>query len=170
MTFGQGVDLSGTLPVAAANEPVTLYSEAASSPSFVELAALLTRGPGGTWSYGVVPQIGTVYKAIWKGEVSPPVAVAVSPSIMLRERQTGRFVTHVAGATSFAGRIVRLQRLEHGVWRTVASKPLNSGSAVAVSTDPAVGPLAAPGVPSRRLQAGTGYVSAYKRSAPLPAP
>jgi hypothetical protein len=107
----------------------------------------------------VQPGIGTSYKAIWHGEFSPTVSIAVSPSVSLREPAAGRFVTHVAAALSLNGRIVRLQRLEHGLWRTVAARHLNRDSSASFR----------PSLPAGRsrlrvyltaFQAGPGYVAA----------
>jgi len=127
VTFGATVTLSGNVPSGAANQVVAIYGEAATEPSFVELATVLT-GIGGSWAYGVRPGIGTNYKAIWHSEISPTISVGVSPSVTLREPSHGRFVTHVAGGSRFNGRLVRLQRLEHGIWHNVAQRRLNGDS------------------------------------------
>ena len=158
VNFGAAATLSGNVPTDAANENIAIYGQAATAPSFVELATVLT-GTDGNWAYVVQPGIGTSYKAIWHGESSPTVVVAVSPSVTLREPSRGRFVTHVAAASSLSGRLVRLQRLEHGLWRTVASRQLNRNSSVSFR----------PSLPAGRsrlrvyltaYQAGPGYLAA----------
>jgi hypothetical protein len=157
--FGHPVTLSGTAPTGTANEVVTLYAEPFGTPSFVEIASLLT-GAGGTWAYATAPSIQTIYMTRWKNESSPLLTVGVSPSVTLRGRASGRFVTHVSGARSFAGSIVRLQRLRDGQWRTIASRPLNKNSSAAFRphlTDP-VSRLRVYLTP---YQAGAGYLAGY---------
>ena len=158
INFGTAATLSGNVPSGAANENVAIYGQAATAPSFVELATVLT-GSGGNWAYVVQPGIGTSYKAMWHGESTPTVVIAVSPSVTLREPARGRFVTHVAALSSLSGRIVRLQRLEHGLWRTIAARQLNRASSVSFR----------PSLPTGRsrlrvyltaYQAGSGYVAA----------
>lgn len=128
--FGRAVTLSGSVPTPAANENVSVYERDATSPSFVEIATVLT-GAGGTWSYSLTPRIGATYEAMWDAELSPTVGVGVSPSVLFRARADGRVVTHVAGAASFVGHVVRLQRWEHGAWRSVSTRRLNHDSAAA---------------------------------------
>jgi len=158
VNFGTTVTLSGNVPTGAANENVAIYGQAGTAPSFVELATVLT-GTGGNWAFVVQPGIGTNYKAIWHSESSPTIAIAVSPSVSLREPSRGRFVTHVAAASSLNGRLVRLQRLEHGLWRTVAERHLNRDSSASFR----------PSLPAGRsrlrvyltaYQAGPGYLAA----------
>jgi hypothetical protein len=158
LNFGTSATLSGNVPSGAANENVAIYGEPGTAPSFVELATVLT-GTGGNWAYVVQPGIGTTYKVIWHDESSPSLSIAVSPSVTLREPSRGRFVTHVAAASSLTGRVVRLQRLEHGLWRTVAARQLNRDSSVSFR----------PSLPAGRsrlrvyltaYQAGAGYLAA----------
>jgi hypothetical protein len=158
INFGTAATLSGNVPTDAANENVAIYGQAATAPSFVELATVLT-GTGGNWAYVVQPGIGTSYKAMWHGESTPTVVIVVSPSVTLREPARGRFVTHVAAASSLSGRVVRLQRLEHGLWRTIAARQLNRASSVSFR----------PSLPTGRsrlrvyltaYQAGPGYLAA----------
>jgi hypothetical protein len=158
VTFGSAAMLSGNVPTSSPNENVVIYGQAGTAPSFVELATVLT-GTGGNWAYVVQPGIGTSYKAIWHGESSPIVSIAVSPAVSLREPSVGRFVTHVAAGLSLNGRLVRLQRLEHGIWRTVAARHLNRDSSASFR----------PALPAGRsrlrvyltaYQAGSGYVAA----------
>ncbi len=157
VTFGAAATLSGNVPSAVANENVAIYGQAATAPSYLELATVLT-GADGNWAYAVQPGIGTSYKVIWRGESSPVISIAVSPSITLREPSRGRFVTHVAAASSLHGRLARLQRLEHGIWRTVAARHLNRNSSAAFR------PSLASGRSRLRVyvtayQAGPGYLA-----------
>jgi hypothetical protein len=157
VTFGAAATLSGNVPSGAANENVAIYGQAATATSYVELATVLT-GAGGNWAYAVQPGIGTSYKVIWHGESSPTISIGVSPSVTLREPAHGRFVTHVAAASSLRGRLVRLQRFEHGTWRNIAERRLNRDSSASFR----------PSLPSGRsrlrvyvtaFQAGPGYLA-----------
>ena len=157
--FGRSATLSGTIPSGAANEPVSIYSQAAGTDSFVAAVTVLT-GSGGGWSYGVSPRIGTLYKAIWKGEVSPQFSLTVSPSVTLRARSGGVFVSHVTAGRSLGGKVIRLQRLVKGTWRTVASARLDRTSSASLQ----------PSLPRGRsrlrmfltaFQAGGGYSAGY---------
>jgi hypothetical protein len=157
VTFGAAATLSGNVPSGAANENVAIYGQAATATSYVELATVLT-GAGGNWAYAVQPGIGTSYKVIWHGESSPTISIGVSPSVTLREPAHGRFVTHVAAASSLRGRLVRLQRFEHGTWRNIAERHLNRDSSASFR----------PSLPSGRsrlrvyvtaFQAGPGYLA-----------
>jgi hypothetical protein len=153
VNFGIASMLTGTVPSGAANEDVAVYGQEATSLSYVELATVLT-GSGGSWSYLAQPRISTNYKVIWHNESSPVVSIGVSPAVTLREPAHGRFVSHVVAATSLRGRLVRLQRLEHGVWRTVAARPLNRGSSVTFQ----------PSLPKGRSQLRV-YVTAFQAGA-----
>lgn len=157
--FGGSVTLSGTVPNQAANEAVTIYGDAISSPSFVELATVLT-GTGGSWAYEIKPTIATSYKAIWKGEVSPTVSVEVRPRLFLVRHGNGAFLTHVHAGVPLTGRLVRLQRLDHGHWRNVAARRLNHGG-VALFRPRVTSQFGRLRAYLTAYQAGTGYVASW---------
>jgi hypothetical protein len=157
--FGHPVTLSGSVPSGASNEVVTLYAASVGVATFVELASLLT-GPGGTWTYVAAPSIQTTYMARWKSETSPQLTVGVRPSVLLRGRPGGRFVTHVTGARAFTGAVVRLQRLSHGQWRTIAARHLNRDSSAAFRPS-SLGAVARLRVYLTEFQAGVGYLAGY---------
>ena len=157
--FGQTVTLSGTVSTRQGNQRVTLFAQRSGQSSFVSLAAVLTDN-GGTWSFAVKPSIGTTYKAICDGGVSPTRSIAVRPAISLRPLSKQRFATHVAGARSFAGRTVQLQRRSGGRWLTFARARLNASSAAVFA------PKLPRGVSTLRVaisvnQAGVGYLAGF---------
>jgi hypothetical protein len=119
--------LLGTVPTSAANEVVSLYAQPFTAGSFMLIATILT-GPSGTWAYSVDPKIATTYKVLWQNEVSPTLTISVMPSVTLHPGARGIFVSHVSLAHSVSGRLVRLQRLIRGTWRTVAVARLNRSS------------------------------------------
>jgi hypothetical protein len=159
VVFGRTTTLFGTVSPRQGNQKVTLYAQRADQTSFVSLTTVLT-GNGGTWTITVKPSIGTTYKAICDGGISPTRTIAVRPAISLRTLSRQRFATRVAGARSFAGRTVQLQRRSGGRWLTIARKRLNSSSA-AVFT-----PKLPPGTSTLRIamsvnQAGVGYLAGF---------
>ncbi len=71
--------------------------------------------------------IATSYKATWKGEASPTVTVQVRPRLLLERRGSDAFVPHLNEGVALTGRLVRLQRLDHGRWHNVAARRVNRG-------------------------------------------
>ena len=126
--FGGRVTLSGAVPTHAVGEQVTVFAQAYGRGSPVSVATVLT-GPGGAWSYIARPRIATSYQAGWQGGTSTPVSVGVHPAISLVRTAAGKLVTHVSGGSSFAGRIVQLQRrTAAGKWVTIKRGRLNRTS------------------------------------------
>jgi hypothetical protein len=120
VVHGHGVTLSGSVSSKKENERVAVFAQRYGNTSFTSVTTVLT-GPGGTWSLVVRPTIRTTYKTIYNGFTSATVTVGVRPAVSLRALPKLRFTTHVAGARSFAGRVVQLQRrLLDGRWRTIA--------------------------------------------------
>jgi hypothetical protein len=128
VVHGHGVTLSGSVSSKKEDERVAVFAQRWGNTSFTSVTTVLT-GPGGTWSLVVRPTIRTTYKAIYNGFTSATVTVGVRPAVSLRTRPRLRFTTHVAGARSFAGRVVQLQRrLLDGRWRTIARARLGRHS------------------------------------------
>ena len=160
--FGSTVTLSGNVPSGAANQVVAIYGEAFTEPSFVELATVLT-GIGGSWAYGVQTEDRheLPWKAIWHSGrfAGDRFSSGREPSVTLREPSPGRFVTHVAGGSRFNGRLVRLQRFEHGIWRNVAQRRLNGDSSASFRPSLPTGQSRIR-VYLTAFQAGPGYLAA----------
>jgi hypothetical protein len=159
VVFGQTTTLFGTVSPRQGNQRVTLFAQRADQTSFGSLTTLLTEN-GGSWSVTVKPSIGTTYKAICDGGISPTRTIAVRPAISLRTLPSQRLATRVAGAHSFAGRTVQLQRLSRGRWLTIARARLNTSSAAVFA------PKLPPGVSTLRIamsvnQAGVGYLAGF---------
>ena len=154
------VTLSGKVASGHPNESVAVFAQRFGSGSFTSVATVLTDA-GGTWRLVVRPPVGTTYKGIWNGSTSSVVTVAVRPAVTLRALPRLRFKTHVAGAHSFAGRTVQLQRhLLSGRWLTIARARLNSNSSAVFS------PKLKHGRSTLRVaisvnQAGGGYLAGF---------
>ena len=156
--YGNRVTLRGTVSSKQANVSVGVFSQRQTATSFTSIATVLT-GVGGTWSLMVKPAIRTTYKAIFGGG-DALTTVSVRPAVSLAVSH-GRFTTHVAGARSFRGRIVQLQRhLLSGRWVTISRNRLNRRSTAAFR----------PTLPRGRSllrvaisvnQAGSGYLAGY---------
>ncbi len=162
--FGRRVTLSGTLAGAAAGAQVTLLADPLGQAAFSTLATVLT-GSGGSWSYQARPTIQTTYEASASAGTSAPVTVGVRPAVTLRVIAGARFLVTIAGSASWAGRLVKLQRLGPlGGWQTLARVRLGVRSSVRI--------------PARRLpfgsstirvamsinQAGRGYLAGFSRT------
>ena len=157
--FGQKITLFGTVSTRRADRTVTILAQRADHNSFVWAGTVLTQREG-TWSIAVMPPIGTTYKARCDGVVSPTKSIGVRPAVSLRALSLQRFATHVAGARSFAGRKVQLQRLSAGHWLTIARLHLNA-SAVAVFHPNLPRGLSKLRVAMSVNQAGIGYLAGF---------
>jgi hypothetical protein len=123
------VTLSGAVSSKRENERVSVFAQRLGTGSFTSVTTVLT-GPGGIWNLTVRPPIRTTYKTIWNGFTSATVTVGVRPAVSLRVRPRLRFITHVGGGRSFAGRVVQLQRHRlDGRWVTIARARLDGRSA-----------------------------------------
>jgi plastocyanin len=126
-TFGTQITLSGQVSSARAGERVEIFSKPYPGTSYVKLAEVLT-AENGAWTYPTTPQILTNYQALWRGNRSAEIAVAVRPRVSFG-RRTGWFVVTVTGERSFANRVVYLQRLTRfGQWVKVRKVTLGSQS------------------------------------------
>jgi plastocyanin len=125
--FGTQITLSGQVSNARAGERVEIFSKPYPGTSYVKLAEVLT-AENGAWTYPTTPQILTNYQALWRGNRSAEIAVAVRPRVSFG-RRTGWFVVTVTGERSFANRVVYLQRLSRfGQWVNVRKVTLGSQS------------------------------------------
>src|SRR5262249_25722905 len=122
------VVLTGKVATGRPNESVVVFAQRFGGESFASARTVLTDA-GGAWTLVVRPLVTTTYKGVWNGSASATITVGVRPAVSLRVLGRGRFATHVAGARSFAGRTVQLQRHElNGRWVTVARARLGTGS------------------------------------------
>jgi plastocyanin len=125
--YGTPVTLSGTVSNKKSGETVTLVQLPAGQ-STKQVVATLQTGAGGTFSFGVTPQIYTQYQAQWRNASESSVFVQVAPLIKLPTvSRTGYFHFYATAARSFAGKTVYLQRftLTH---QWVNLRPLVLGS------------------------------------------
>jgi plastocyanin len=127
-TFGTQIMLTGQVSNLRAGERVEIFSRPYPGTSFVKLAEVLTT-QNGAWAYPTTPEILTSYEALWRGNKSAEIGVAVRPRISFG-RRFGWFVVDVNGNRSFANRVVILQRLSRlGQWVNVRKVTLGSQSA-----------------------------------------
>ncbi len=171
VTYGTPVTLTGAVNNQKAGETVTIYARPYPQTSPVQIASVLT-GTGGGFSYTVTPELFTIYEAHWKNAVSGSVTLQVAPKMTLTAPHNGYFKTQVgAGAHSFAGRTVYLQRYNRsfGQWVTIRSLTLGplGGRLFQISVR---------GLPRGKNsfrtfltvnQAGPGYLSAHSGSQPI---
>jgi hypothetical protein len=162
VTVGRNATLSGTVPFGLANQTVAIYAQATNSPSFVEVASVLT-GTGGNWGYFVSPRIDTSYKAVWDNEITSVIGISVRPSVRLRELAQATFFTRVVALTSFSHKLVRLERLENGTWRTIAFARLGRTSTAMFRPRRLVRGLSRLRVFFSEYQAGAGYLAGTSR-------
>jgi len=124
---GHFVTLSGKVDGAQPGMPVTVSAQPFGQTAFTQLATVMT-GTGGTWTYLAQPRIATTYQATANGGSSTPVTVGAQPSMSFQRITHDRFSTKVMGATGFAGRLVKFQRLSNGRWTTIKQGRLNAAS------------------------------------------
>jgi hypothetical protein len=167
VVYGSSVILSGAISSGASGHTVTLLSERYDQAAFSSVATVTT-GAGGSWSYSAQPAVRTTYEAMVSSGTSSPIVVSVSPAVSLTKVSGGRLSTRVVGEISFAGHVLQLQRLSHGLWVTWKHVRLNSNAQVTFSTSlpkgrteirMAIGPFA-PGI----NQAAPGYLAGYSRA------
>jgi hypothetical protein len=162
VVFGRTMTLSGTIPTGAANNTVTIFAQRVSDASYLMIGTVLTDSTG-AWTYTTRPSIKTSYKALWDNATSPPANLSVQPSVTLRGLPNRQFTTHVVAARSEFGRLVRLQRLVGGGWRTVAVARLDHTSK-AVFAPQLAGRSARLRVMMTGFQAGVGYSTGSSRT------
>lgn len=157
------VTLMGKLSSGRANENVAVFAQRYASGSFVQVATVLTDA-GGAWTLRVRPRIATTYKSVWNGNTSATITIGVHPAVSLRALGKLRFATHVAGARSFGGRTVQLQRRRpNGTWLTIARARLDA------SSNAVFRPRLNAGRSTLRVafsvnQAGGGYLGGFSRA------
>jgi hypothetical protein len=158
---GHYVKLSGTVSGGQTGVSVTVLAQAFGASAQTQVATVLT-GAGGAWTYLARPQIETAYQASASGGTSASFTIGVQPAISLQLITGARFATRVSAASSFAGKVVQLQRLSGKRWVTVKRAPLNPGAVFAAKALPR-------GLSKIRIafsvnQAGPGYLAGFSRT------
>ena len=163
VVYGRGILLAGTVPTKRAGEVVTVFAQTFGGGSFSSIATVLTAADG-TWRYLAKPRIRTEYLASWAGAKSSATAVGVRPAISLRRNADGRLATRVAGARSFAGRLVQLQRrTAAGRWITIKRVRLGLRSGAVFRATPPRG-TSVLRIAMSVNQAGGGYLGGFSRT------
>jgi plastocyanin len=169
--YGTQVTLTGTVNNKRAGETVTIVQLPTGQTTKQVLATLQTTA-GGTFTYGVTPQIGTQYQAQWRSAESS-VVIQVQPMIKLpAPSRSGWFHFYVHAGQSFAGHYVYLQRFSRlGQWISLSRLKLGSKSGRLISLG-YVRSLLPRGRWAIRIlmtadQVGTGYAEAKSGSQPI---
>jgi hypothetical protein len=160
---GRYIRLFGTVAGGQPGQSVTVLAQPFGTGAFTQVATVLTGG-GGTWSFLAQPRVATTYAASIGGNTSSSVTIGVQPSMTLTRITKNRVSTRVGGASSFAGKLVKLQRQANGGWVTVKQARLNANSAAVFS-----GKLLPMGSSTIRVvmsvnQAGPGYLGGKSRT------
>jgi hypothetical protein len=162
VVYGRRVTLTGTVSSGASGQRVAILGQSFGDAQPSTLATVTT-GAGGRWTYLAQPPIRTAYQSSWSGATSAASVVAVRPAVSLGWASGGRLSTHVSGRTSFAGRIVQLQRRSGSRWVTIARHRLNGRSSTSFR------PSLPRGTSELRVamsvnQAGAGYLAGFSRT------
>jgi hypothetical protein len=152
--YGHHVTLTGRLLPGVAGRRVEIYASPYGSGAV--RVATVTTGRGGHFSVSVMPRIMTTYQARM-GIIRPsaPTTVGVRPLMTISQPGPRAVRTQVVAAKSFRGRMVQLQRWMGSHWKTVAKKPLASGSAATFAVSL---PRSTIRVAMSVNQAGAGYL------------
>jgi hypothetical protein len=160
---GRFVTLSGTVASKQTGVKVTVLAQPLGENTMASVGTALT-GANGTWSFAARPTIRTVYQASADGGLSVPVIVGVRPAVSLRALTNGRLSTTVVGRSSFATRLVQLQRRANGRWVTVKRARLNAkSSAIFLATALPKG-RSTIRIAMSVNQAGAGYLGGFSRT------
>ena len=163
VVYGRGILLAGTVPIKRAGEVVTVFAQRFDQGSFSSIATVLTAADG-TWRYLAKPRIRTLYLASWGSAKSSATAIGVRPAVSLRRNADGRLTTRVAGARSFAGRLVQLQRrTAAGRWVTIKRVRLGLRSAAVFRATLPRG-TSVLRIAMSVNQAGGGYLGGFSRT------
>jgi hypothetical protein len=129
VVFGNSVTLSGKVSDHKVGEKVDVLAELSGASSFSTLTTVDTTA-GGQWTDVVKPTIETSYQAKWKSATSSTVTVKVRPLITLTlvNLSTGTFSAKVAGARSFTGKFVLVQRVSSTGVTTLKKVTLDTSS------------------------------------------
>jgi len=132
--YGATVTLSGTVSNKKVGETVTLV-QLPFGQTTKQVVATLQTTTNGAFSYTVTPQVNTTYQAQWPGKSESSVTVQVQPMIKLPfGSKTGYFHFYVKAGTSFAGKMVFLQRYTLArTWVNIRTLTLGSKSGRLIS-------------------------------------
>ena len=98
------------------------------------------------------------------GSTSTSITVGVQPGMTLTKITKGRISTHVTGASSFAGKFVKLQHLTGSSWITVKQLRLNGNSTAIFSATVLPKGHSTIRVVMSVNQAGPGYLGGKSRT------
>lgn len=162
--YGHTLTLSGVVAGGSIATKVTVLAEALGQSAFTTVATVTT-GSGGSWSYQARPGIETSFEASAEGGTSPPIVVGVRPAVTIRLITGDRLLIRALGASSLAGRKVKLQRLRPlGGWSTIATLRLNTNSGAVVEATSLPHGTSIVRVAMSDNEAGRGYLAGFSRT------
>jgi len=167
--YGDPLHLAGTVSNHKAGVSVGVFSRAFTASGFTRMATVMT-GAGGRWTLeGVKPGIATTYQARTGGNESRTLLVGVRPAVAMTHLDNGQIRVQVGASRSFAGRSVKIQKRDAGVWSTIAKLRLNAASRAIVPSS--LVPLQTTKLRATFSvnQAGQGYLGAFSTPMTLPA-
>jgi len=158
--YGDPVHLAGTVSNHQAGVPVDIFARSFTSSGFIQVAHVRT-GKEGAWSYDGKPGIATAYEARTGANTSRRLLVGVRPAVTMTQLGNGRLQVDVKAGRSFAGRAVKVQKLDAGAWTTLAQLHLNAKSQALLPKS--LVPLQSSTVRATMSvnQAGQGYLGAF---------
>jgi plastocyanin len=160
IVFGAETHLQGVVSSKRPGEQVTILQQPYGQTSPTQLF-VATTGAGGAFDAAVKPTLLTSFFAQYRGASSGEIRVEVRPKVTLVPARRGWLLARVAGAASFAGKFVYLQRKSpFGQWVSITRYRLGAASGKLFRTPKR------PGVSQYRIfltinQAGPGYLESW---------
>ena len=128
VVYGAQTHLQGVVSSKQPGEQVSLFQAVHGGTGYAPLA-VVTTGAGGAFDLAVTPTILTAYAAQYRGVSSAEVRVQVRPKVTLMPSGRSSLLARVAGAASYAGRFVYLQRRSNfGQWVSIVRYRLGDAS------------------------------------------
>jgi hypothetical protein len=124
VVYGGQVQLSGTATSSRATESVTIVAQTPDGAR-TDVTTVPVDPTTGGWAATVTPSAATIYRALSRSALSPPVTVTVSPQVALGPSGTG--LVAVVTPARPAARVL-LQRRTSAGWRMAALATLDPSS------------------------------------------
>jgi hypothetical protein len=162
--YGRWLTLTGTISSHQGGQSVTIEGQEYGGAKTTIGTA--TTAADGSWSFRTKPGIQTSYDARWNGAASRSLTVGVMPLVTFHLITHKRFSTRIVAAHSFAGKIVKLQRLEGTSWVTLKRVRLGGNSGAIFRTK--LHESATLRMAFSVNQAGAGYLGGLSRTLVIP--
>jgi hypothetical protein len=162
--YGRWLTVSGVISSHQGGQQVTIEGQEYGAGKTTIGTA--TTASDGSWSFRTKPGIQTSFDARWNGATSRSLTVGVMPLVTFHLITHKRFSTRVVAARSFAGKIVKLQRLEGSSWVTLKRVRLGGNSDAIFRTK--LHESATLRMAFSVNQAGAGYLGGLSRTLVIP--